>query len=95
MGNDKSTFHAARGIIGATGNGFSNAWDYLHDGAGEAYLKSFESERHLPPSLFVSERDRVRHGLPAPVAERCIEDHGDPAATDVGEWDIRELTRDE
>lgn len=37
-----------------------------------AYLKSFD--RRLPPSLHVSERDRVRAGDPIPTAERCIED---------------------
>ncbi len=90
MGNDKSTFDAARGIIGATGNGFSNAWELLDEG-GDAYLKSFGTDQHIPPSLFVSERDRVRYGMPAPVAERCIEDHGNPDAVVVRDWDVRDL----
>lgn len=40
----------------------------------DAYVKSFD--RRLPPSEFVSERDRGRANLPIPVAERCLEDRG-------------------
>ena len=57
------------------------------DEYGDAYVQSFD--RRLPPSIFVSERDRVRHGQPMPLVERCIEDHptkasrvGEEAATD-------------
>ena len=91
MGNDKSMFRSARGIVGSTGNSFSNAWDYLERDGG-AYLKSMESDPVLPPSLFVSDRDRVRLGEPTPIAERCIEDHGNADAMPVGDWDISELT---
>ncbi len=39
----------------------------------EAYVDSFD--RRLPPSIFVSERDRRRHNIPIPLVERVIEDH--------------------
>jgi len=90
MGNDKGTFRAARGIVGPTGNSFSNAWDLL-ESDGDAYTRSLGRERAIPPSLFVSERDRVRLGLAVPLTERCIEDHGNPDAMPVGKWEIEEL----
>ncbi|MFT7474965.1 MAG: hypothetical protein ACI81L_001897 [Verrucomicrobiales bacterium] len=90
MGNDKSTFKAARGIVGITGASFSNAWDFLERDGG-AYLRSLEKEPMLPPSLFISERDRTRYGAPMPLVERCIEDHGDPDALLAGDWDTSEL----
>ncbi len=90
MGNDKSTFHAARGTMGAIGMNRSNAWDYLEKDNG-AYLRSLEKDAMIPPSLFVSERDRTRFGTPMPLVERCIEDHGDPEALNVGEWDMASL----
>ncbi|MGI9604895.1 MAG: hypothetical protein ACR2P0_02030 [Acidimicrobiales bacterium] len=90
MGNDKSMFTAARGIVGITGNSFSNAWDLL-ERDGDAYLKSMQGEQHLPPSLFVSERDRIRNGQATPLPERCIEDHGDAEAIPVREWNIADL----
>lgn len=40
--------------------------------SGDAYLKSFDD--HIPPSLFVSERDRTRLNQPIPLAERAIRD---------------------
>lgn len=90
MGADNSTFNAARGIIGPTGNSFSNAWEHLEkDGA--AYNRSMDRERAIPPSLFVSERDRVRHGLAVPLSERCVEDHRNPDAMPIGKWEIEEL----
>jgi len=50
--------------------------------SNSAYRKSFN--RQLPPSTFVSERDRLRFGQAVPVSERLI---GDTAAR-------RELKRD-
>ena len=71
-----------RDITGPLGTAFSNAWDQL-DEHGDAYMKSFGDQ--IPPSLFVSERDRVRMNQPMPVVERCIEDWrsgpGNTAAT--------------
>lgn len=91
MGHDKSTFNAARGIVGATGASFSNAWDLL-ERDGDAYLRSMEKDPVLPPSLFISERDRVRHGQAVPLSERCIEDAGNPDAEPVSDWDISEIS---
>ena len=90
MGTNDDVFRAARGIVGITGNSFSNAWEYL-DRSGDAYLKSMETDPVLPPSLFVSERDRTRVGQPMPLVERCLEDYGDEGRLEVGEWDIAEL----
>ena len=67
--------HATRDITGPTGWVWSNAWDEV-DKSGDAYVQSFD--RRLPPSTFVSERDRKRANQPMPVAERCIEDWGKP-----------------
>ncbi len=63
-----------RDVIGPTGWLSSNAWAQL-DQHGEAYRQSFD--RRLPPSLFVSERDRVRANQPMPIRERCIEDYSE------------------
>ncbi len=62
----------ARDVTGPTGWVFSNAWDKL-DQHGDAYAKSFD--RRIPPSLFVSERDRTRFQRPMPISERCLEDY--------------------
>lgn len=71
---------AARDVIGPTGMAFSNAWEKL-DQHGNDYMKSFNP--HTPPSLFVSERDRLRRRQVVPLSERCIEDwnerHGRPS----------------
>jgi len=90
MGPDKSTFRTARGIVGATGGSFSGAWDLLEKDDG-AYLRSMDAERAIPPSLFVSERDRVRLGQAMPLAERCIEDYGNADAIPIGDWQTEEL----
>lgn len=90
MGNDQNTFAAARGIVGATGNSFSNAWDLLEKDGG-AYVRSLNRDRAIPPSLFVSERDRVRLGETVPLSERCIEDHNNPDAIPVRDWDVQAL----
>jgi hypothetical protein len=60
-----------RDIVGPTGWVFSDAWQQLED-HGEAYRNSFD--RRLPPSLFISDRDRLRANQPMPLSERCIED---------------------
>lgn len=89
MGSDISTFKAARGIVGATGSSFTGAYDLL-DKEGDAYLRSLEREPTLPPSLFVSERDRVRHHQAVPLAERRLEDDRDEVA-ETQDWDIERL----
>lgn len=61
---------SARDVIGPIGAGFSNAWDTLAEGS-KAYVDSFD--RRLPPSTFVSERDRTRFNQPIPLVERRIE----------------------
>lgn len=71
---------SAREIVGPTGLMTSGGWDKMQKGS-QAYQSSFD--RRLPPSLFVSERDRQRHGDAIPVAERCIEDFRDPAERDA------------
>ncbi len=63
---------AARDVTGPTGWVWSNAWDEL-ERHNRAYIDSFD--RRLPPSIFVSERDRTRHKQPMPTSERCIEDY--------------------
>lgn len=76
---------AARDVIGPTGMAFSNAWEKL-DKHGSDYMKSFNP--HTPPSLFISERDRLRTHQVVPLSERCIEDwnerHGKPAHSPGG-----------
>jgi len=72
-GISNSIHRATRDVTGPTGWVFSATWDEL-DKHGDAYMQSFEPR--VPPSIFVSERDRTRHGQPMPLAERCIEDHG-------------------
>lgn len=90
MGDDGSTFQTARGIVGMTGASLSGAYELLEKDDG-AYMRSMAKEPPLPPSLFVSERDRVRrNGKVVPIAERCIEDHGTDSPK-VGDWDISEL----
>lgn len=70
---------AARDITGPTGWVYSNAWEQLNQHS-DAYVESFD--RRIPPSLFVSERDRLRHRQPMPIVERCLEDHA-PIETDA------------
>ncbi len=70
---------SARDIVGPTGNMFSRGWDLL-DRDGEKYLESFD--RRIPPSEFVSKRDRTRHSIPIPLSERCLEDAGTEAGTE-------------
>lgn len=63
---------AAREVVGPPGNMGSDGWDAMAKGK-DAYVKSFDPK--IPPSLFVSERDRTRHNIPIPLSERVIEDH--------------------
>ena len=71
-GIDSSIHRATRDVTGPTGWAFSATWEKL-DQHGDAYMKSFDPR--VPPSIFVSERDRLRHNSPMPLVERCIEDH--------------------
>ncbi len=64
---------ATRDITGPTGYLVRHTFDQLET-HGDEYVQSFD--RRLPPSTFVSERDRKRANMPMPVAERCIEDWG-------------------
>ena len=70
---DNHIKRATREIAGPTGWVVSRTWDAVDKG-GDAYVKSFDPR--LPPSTFVSERDRRRANMPMPLAERCIEDWG-------------------
>ncbi len=65
---------SARHVIGPTGNGFSNAWDAMAE-SSDAYVRSFDPR--IPPSIFVSERDRTRLNQPIPLVERRIEAHNE------------------
>ena len=71
-GLNSNIHRATRDVTGPTGWAFSATWEKL-DEHGEAYMKSFDPR--VPPSIFVSERDRLRHNHPMPLVERCIEDH--------------------
>lgn len=90
MGSTTEIGRASRGIMGMIGAGTSSGWRYLEEN-GQAYNRSLE-ERRLPPSLFVSERDRVRSGIVTPISERCIEEPG--AGVRRSEWNIEELEVD-
>ena len=65
---------SAREVIGPTGNGFSNAWDTMAE-SSDAYVESFDPR--IPPSLFVSQRDRTRLNQPIPLVERRLEAYND------------------
>ena len=80
----------ARDVVGATGWAFSRSWDEVAK-VRPAYLRSFERDRVVPPSLHVSHRDRVRSGDVVPLAERCIEDYAKPARERPGPWSTKEL----
>lgn len=66
---------AARDLVGWTGWGTSAFWDQVDKGK-EAYVRSLDPK--IPPSLFISERDRTRQNIPIPLVERLIEDHAKP-----------------
>jgi hypothetical protein len=74
---------SARDIMGPLGTGFSNAWDVMANGS-EAYVKSFD--RRVPPSIFVTARDRSRLGQPVPLVERRIGAPDDALTPDELEW---------
>jgi hypothetical protein len=77
---------SARDVIGPLGNGFSNAWEEMAKGS-EAYVKSFD--RRVPPSIFVSERDRSRYGQPVPLVERRIGEPDDALTPEELDWASR------
>ena len=60
-----------RDVTGPVGNAHSRSWDMASEHT-KKYNQSFDPR--VPPSLFVSERDRKRANQPMPVSERCIED---------------------
>lgn len=60
---------SAREVVGPTGWMWSQGWDAMAEHR-EAYLKSFDPR--VPPSEFVSQRDRTRHNIPVPLVERMI-----------------------
>lgn len=62
---------AAREITGPFGAPGSPAYREL-ERSTDRYVKSFD--RHLPPSLHISERDRLRNGNAITLSERAIED---------------------
>lgn len=74
-------FRATRDVIGPIGWMWSNAWDAMDEGK-DAYVGSFD--RRLPPSEFISARDRTRHGIPIPLVERVVEDHRKDPADEAG-----------
>ena len=69
---------SAREVVGPTGAMWSNGWEAMAKGS-DAYVKSFDPK--IPPSIFVSERDRTRGNIPVPLVERCIEDWAKPEET--------------
>ena len=63
--------NAARDVTGPLGAPMSGTYNQLAR-SSDAYIKSFD--RRLPPSIHISERDRIRHGDAIPMAERAIAD---------------------
>lgn len=63
---------SAREIVGPTGWMWSRGWDTMAEHQ-EAYVKSFDPR--LPPSTFVSERERTRQNIPIPLVERMIREN--------------------
>ena len=47
---------------------------------GDTFVESFD--RRIPPSEFVSQRDRKRSSMPIPLSERCVEDWGRDSTSD-------------
>jgi len=66
---------SARDVVGPTGWMWSKGWDAMAENAS-AYVGSFD--RKVPPSIFVSQRDRLRYNIPIPLAERMLEQHRRP-----------------
>ena len=69
--NNTDVRKATRHIVGPTGYMLTKSVDRVASD-GEAYLKSFDDR--IPPSLFVSERDRTRLNQAMPLSERAIAD---------------------
>lgn len=63
---------SARDVVGPTGWMWSKGWDAMAENTS-AYVKSFDKK--VPPSIFVSERERTRHNIPIPLSERMVADH--------------------
>jgi hypothetical protein len=59
---------------------WSKGWDLMAENQ-EVYVRSFD--RRVPPSIFVSERERGRHNIPIPLVERMISDHRQADDEDV------------
>lgn len=74
---------SARHIIGPTGYNFSSAWDRMAEGSN-AFVKSFDPR--IPPSIFVSERDRTRLNHPVPLPERLISGDPNPLTDEELAW---------
>lgn len=68
-GLDNDLGRSAREVVGPTGWMWSRGWDVMAEHR-DAYVQSFD--RKLPPSTFVSSRDRMRHNIPVPLVERMI-----------------------
>lgn len=64
---------SARDVVGPTGWMWSKGWDAMAENTG-AYVKSFD--RKVPPSIFISERERTRHNIPIPLSERMVSEQG-------------------
>lgn len=63
---------SARDVIGPTGWMWSKGWDAMAENTS-AYVRSFD--RRVPPSIFISERERTRHNIPIPLSERMVSEH--------------------
>ena len=74
VGRRYVTSNLGRATRAMGGMGVCHKGLYRIENGGDTYAESFD--RRLPPSLFVSERDRRRAGLPIPLSERCLEDWG-------------------
>lgn len=69
---DRDLPRSAREVVGPTGWMWSRGWDMMADHVKD-YARSFD--RKVPPSIFVSERERTRHNIPIPLVERMIAEH--------------------
>ena len=72
MPHDVALARVVREVSGLPGSITPQGWEIVAEDP-EGFVESFDEK--LPPSLFVSERDRTRHGMPIPLVERAIEDH--------------------
>ena len=72
---------AALDLSGRLGFGTTRLWDHVEEGQ-TAYKESLAREKRLPPSLHVSDRDRLRAGDPIPRAERRVEDFRNEASAE-------------